>query len=359
MDLLALLRWKSHPEKIQDSLQRVLRLGDEELIKFLQDVLDALFALFSTDDGNSTAHSGLVFHVLVSIFNLLDGSKYQHFKPVLDAYIRNHFAAALVYKGLLTSVQHCADWVLSFDKQEPIQKCYKSLEYIFKLIIQSRLLFSRATCGQYEDSFRRDLYSVFSSLNKMLTMNEGHIINTQVALLLSISAVYEQLTEVLPTVEVTKLAATLLDSIPRDLPNLLTQAKLSCIKNLVMSKLFQDDESRNLLLTNVCKHLRYQLGRRDELKLCTDILGEILAFLFKQRRPFEGQGKINNCTHHDVETLCISVLDILVQAVLCVIDKEPKILVSFIFKPVVYKLGLLFSFCFECFLYFKYNKVKI
>lgn len=98
VDLLSLLRWKSHPEKIQESLQRVLRLGDEELVKFLQDVLDALFALFSTEDGNSTAYSGLVFHVLVSIFSLLDESKFQYFKPVLDAYIRNHFAAALVYK---------------------------------------------------------------------------------------------------------------------------------------------------------------------------------------------------------------------------------------------------------------------
>lgn len=97
-DLLALLRWKSHPDRIQESLQRVLRLRDEELVKFLQDVLDALFALFSTEDGNSTAYSGSVFHVLVSIFSLLDESKFQHFKPVLDAYIRDHFAAALVYK---------------------------------------------------------------------------------------------------------------------------------------------------------------------------------------------------------------------------------------------------------------------
>lgn len=58
-DLLSLLQWRNHPEKIQDSLTRVLRLKDEELVKFLQDVLDALFALFSTEDGNSTEHSGL------------------------------------------------------------------------------------------------------------------------------------------------------------------------------------------------------------------------------------------------------------------------------------------------------------
>ncbi|KAJ8941123.1 hypothetical protein NQ318_007705 [Aromia moschata] len=262
VDLLALLRWKSHPERIQESLQRVLRLGDEELVKFLQDVLDALFALFSTEDGNSTAHSGLVFHVLVSIFNLLDGSKYQHFKPVLDAYIKNHFAAALVYKGLLTSVQHCADWIVSFEKQEPIQKCFKSLEYIFKLIIQSRLLFSRATGGHFEDNFRRDLFSVFTSLNKMLTINDNHIINTQ---------------------------------------------------------------SRNILLATACKHLRYHLTRRDELKLCTDILGEILGFLFKQRKLTDEQGKINNCIHHDVDTLCVSILEVLIQTILTVIDKDIKV----------------------------------
>ncbi|XP_076266616.1 dedicator of cytokinesis spg isoform X4 [Rhynchophorus ferrugineus] len=327
IDLLALLRWKSHPERIQESLQRVLKLGDEELIKFLQDVLDALFALFSTEDGNSTPYSGLVFHVLVSIFNLLDGCKYQHFKPVLDAYIKNHFAAALVYKGLLTSVQHCAEWVATFEKQEPIQKCFKSLEYIFKLIIQSRLLFSEATGGHFEDSFRRDLYSVFSSLNQMLMRNNiPNITNTQIALLLAISAVYEQLNEVLPTIECTKLASTMLDSIPRDIPPLFVQAKLVCIKNLVTSKLFQDYESRNILLANACKHLRYHLIRKEELKLCTDILGEILSILFKQKKPSEELGKMNNCMYHDVDTLNLSILEVLIQTVLNIIDKDLKIL---------------------------------
>lgn len=129
-DLLSLLQWRNHPEKIQDSLTRVLRLRDEELVKFLQDVLDALFAMFSTEDGNSTEHSGLVFHVLVSIFSLLQQNKFQHFKPVIDAYIENHFAAALVYKGLLSSVQHCAEWMTSAERPEPIQKCFGSLEYI-------------------------------------------------------------------------------------------------------------------------------------------------------------------------------------------------------------------------------------
>ncbi|XP_065173337.1 dedicator of cytokinesis protein 3 isoform X2 [Atheta coriaria] len=324
-DLLSLLRWKSHPEKIQDSLQKVLRLGDEELVKFLQDVLDALFALFSTEEGNSTNHSGLVFHVLVSIFSLLDESKFQYFKPVLDAYIKDHFAAALVYKGLLTSVQHCADWVLSFEKQQPILKCFKSLESIFKLIIQSRLLFSRASCGQLEDSFRRDLNLVFISLNTMLGLTQTAIINSQIELLMNIGVVFEQLVDILPILEVTKLANTMLDA-PRDGEAQLTKAKLFFMKTLMQGKLFHDDESRNVLLTHVCKHLRNHLIRREELRLCSDILAEILGFLFKQRKQAEELGKINNCIHHDVDTLCISTFDVIINTVLVIIDKETAVI---------------------------------
>jgi hypothetical protein len=50
--------------RIPEILGRIMRTGGEELVKFLQDVLDALFAIFSTEDGNSTPHSGLVFHAL-------------------------------------------------------------------------------------------------------------------------------------------------------------------------------------------------------------------------------------------------------------------------------------------------------
>ena len=67
-NLLSLLKWKSHPERITDTLNLVMRLRGEELVKFLQDVLDSLFVMFSDSEGNATPHSGLVFEVLVKQF---------------------------------------------------------------------------------------------------------------------------------------------------------------------------------------------------------------------------------------------------------------------------------------------------
>ena len=97
VDLMKLLNWKSN-QNVSDTLSKIMSLSGEEIVKFLQDILDALFAMFSTEDGNSTPHSGLVFHVLVSIISSLEDPKFEQFKPVLDAYITHHFAAALVYK---------------------------------------------------------------------------------------------------------------------------------------------------------------------------------------------------------------------------------------------------------------------
>ena len=66
-NLLSLLKWKSHPDKITTTLKLIKNLPGEELVKYLQDVFDSLFAMFSTEDGNATPHSGLVFEVLVRL----------------------------------------------------------------------------------------------------------------------------------------------------------------------------------------------------------------------------------------------------------------------------------------------------
>lgn len=99
-DLMRLLNWKSNNQQaiIGETLTKIMTLSGEDVVKFLQDILDTLFAMFSTEDGNSTPYSGLVFHVIVSIISSLEDPKFEHFKPILDAYIDHHFAAALVYK---------------------------------------------------------------------------------------------------------------------------------------------------------------------------------------------------------------------------------------------------------------------
>ena len=56
-------------------------------------------------------------------------------------------------------------------------------------------------------------------------------------------------------------------------------AKLTAILHAIKSPIFQDSESRHLLLPTCCDHVKLHLLAKEELKLCSDILGEIITFL--------------------------------------------------------------------------------
>lgn len=103
-----------------------------------------------------------------------------------DSWNVNHEQSVVFfYRGLLTSVKHCATWVSATQEQVAIQKCFRSLEYMFKFIIESRFLFARATGNQFEDSFKRDLLSVMTALNNMLVRTYDVIMPTQVTSILN------------------------------------------------------------------------------------------------------------------------------------------------------------------------------
>ncbi|XP_066947355.1 dedicator of cytokinesis protein 3 isoform X4 [Macrobrachium rosenbergii] len=323
VDLLSLLRWRSAPDGIGETLSRVTRVDGAETVKFLQDVLDALFAMFSTDDGNSTQHSGHVFQALVFIFSLLEDTKFEHFKPVMDAYITGHFAAALVYKGLISCVKHLSDLCPQNEKQEPIMRCFRSLEYIFKFIIQSRLLFARATGGQNEDSFRIDVDNLFESFAHMLNMHLENIENSQITLLEHLQGACDQLCQVLSPGEVANHLSNLFNATPFESTRELTRAKLNAMKNSVNSSLFDDDDGRAVLLETICTHLRQHLEGRQELRLCGDVLSDLVIVIHKHVKSHYS-GRLPPSLHQDVETVMLTLFDVVVQLILSLERTAPS-----------------------------------
>ncbi|EEC15424.1 dedicator of cytokinesis protein, putative, partial [Ixodes scapularis] len=272
--LLSLLKWKVHPDRIENALNNVIKLDGEEIVKFLQDILDALFSMFSTGDGNSTACSGLVFKTLVYILSLLESPKFEHFKPVMDAYITSHFAAALVYKA----------------ESMPI----KGSTYGCVIpIVESRLSFvcvpgatgplsCRATGDPNEEAFWGDLHELFCSFEKMLSLEgDSKVLPMQVSLVHSLSGMYEQLVQVLPLQGVARLVRLSLSWLaPR--PHLdLAQARLRCIQRTAKGPVFAVGETRRELLEAFVGPLREQLCLGLELRLCTEVLGDLLSALHR------------------------------------------------------------------------------
>uniref|UniRef100_A0A3Q3H1Q2 Dedicator of cytokinesis protein 4 n=1 Tax=Labrus bergylta TaxID=56723 RepID=A0A3Q3H1Q2_9LABR len=283
-DMLDLLKWRAHPERINDSLSKLKEIDGSEIVKFLQDTLDTLFGIL---DESSQRYGLKVFDSLVHIINLLQDSKFQHFKPVMDTYIESHFAGALSYRDLIKVLKWYVDRIVDAEHQDHIQQVLKATEYIFKYIIQSRRLFSLATGGQNEEEFRVCIHELFMSIRFFLSQeNKGTspVAQTQAVFLRTFPLVYGELLKIFTVREVAGFVRETLGSLPTtvhaDCP--LEAVKLQCIAKTVESQLYVNPESRCVLLPVVLRVLQAHMQEQRDLVMCARILTSMLSLLKKE-----------------------------------------------------------------------------
>uniref|UniRef100_A0A669DFT9 Dedicator of cytokinesis 4b n=1 Tax=Oreochromis niloticus TaxID=8128 RepID=A0A669DFT9_ORENI len=283
-DMLDLLKWRAHPERINDSLSKLKEIDGSEIVKFLQDTLDTLFGIL---DESSQRYGLKVFDSLVHIINLLQDSKFQHFKPVMDTYIESHFAGALSYRDLIKVLKWYVDRIVDAEHQDHIQQVLKASEYIFKYIIQSRRLFSLATGGQNEEEFRVCIHELFMSIRFFLSQeNKGTtpVAQTQAVFLRTFPAIYSELLKIFTVREVAGFVRETLGSLPTtvhpDCP--LEAVKLQCIAKTVESQLYINPESRCILLPVVLRVLQAHMQEQRDLVMCAQILSSMLSLIKKE-----------------------------------------------------------------------------
>uniref|UniRef100_A0A665WAF8 Dedicator of cytokinesis 4b n=1 Tax=Echeneis naucrates TaxID=173247 RepID=A0A665WAF8_ECHNA len=307
-DMLDLLKWRAHPERINDSLSKLKEIDGLEIVKFLQDTLDTLFGIL---DESSQRYGLKVFDSLVHIINLLQDSKFQHFKPVMDTYIESHFAGALSYRDLIKVLKWYVDRIVDAEHQDHIQQVLKASEYIFKYIIQSRRLFSLATGGQNEEEFRVCIHELFMSIRFFLSQENK---STSPAMFLrTFPAVYGELLKIFTVREVAGFVRETLGSLPTfvhaDCP--LEAVKLQCIAKTVESQLYINPESRCILLPVVLRVLQAHMQEQRDLVMCARILTSMLSLIKK-----EETGTAEPIVSEEVELIVESLLGVLLRTIL-------------------------------------------
>ncbi|XP_060885435.1 dedicator of cytokinesis protein 4b isoform X7 [Labrus mixtus] len=312
-DMLDLLKWRAHPERINDSLSKLKEIDGSEIVKFLQDTLDTLFGIL---DESSQRYGLKVFDSLVHIINLLQDSKFQHFKPVMDTYIESHFAGALSYRDLIKVLKWYVDRIVDAEHQDHIQQVLKATEYIFKYIIQSRRLFSLATGGQNEEEFRVCIHELFMSIRFFLSQeNKGTspVAQTQAVFLRTFPLVYGELLKIFTVREVAGFVRETLGSLPTtvhaDCP--LEAVKLQCIAKTVESQLYINPESRCVLLPVVLRVLQAHMQEQRDLVMCARILTSMLSLLKK-----EEISTAEPVVSEEVELIVESLLGVLLRTIL-------------------------------------------
>ncbi|KAK2163113.1 hypothetical protein LSH36_85g03072 [Paralvinella palmiformis] len=332
-DLLGLLKWKDNPERVDDNLEKLMNLDGEEIVKYLQDIMDALFNMFSFDDANKIPQSQSVFKALVYIFNILYDPKFEHFQPVMDAYISGHFSAVLVYKDLLICLKEILDAVSAAitapSVQQPFQRCFRVLEYTSKCIVQSRRLYKQAFSANDDTQFTELLKDVFDNMGQVLSLESDVVIITQSVLLDLLPKSLIQFARIHPKPELSQALCKIINRMPRamDGTSMLYGVKLRCLIEIVNSPFFDCEESKVILLPLCMGQLKRHLIHKQEMSLCATMLGDILSILHEDI-------SMKIPTDSNIQTVTSSLLEVVITTTLDMYGERTKTKVKFKVKPV-------------------------
>ncbi|XP_071804886.1 dedicator of cytokinesis protein 3-like isoform X1 [Asterias amurensis] len=312
--LLDLLKWRAHPDNLKETLHHLTKVGGQEIVRVLQDILDALFNIL---DEKAHHYEKDVFDALVYILGILGDTRFKSFTTVLDTYIDKFFSSTQAHMFLVKQLKRYVDDSVT-ERAETVIATLKAVQNLFKFIFRSHVLYKKATGDLHDGNIQDSMRCLFASMNKLMSHTEDKVKLHQLILLKNFSMIATELRVMYNAAEVAQFIIELLEHMPRKAltPEIL-KAKLVFISETIKSNLFKDSSSRFFLLEPCTKQLKYHIENKNELVTCVDILGSILSNLHNISKTESVDSDVSILVKHLFE----SILDLVMS-----LDKKTGVL---------------------------------
>lgn len=165
------------------------------------------------------------------------------------------------------------------ENDETLYRTTKYLQYIMKFIIRSRILFADLNQGKDRELFETMLEDLLESFTELIKY-QNDLLKSQGALLKYLHIIASDLMQVYDPIKLSQRIVDIITNVPT---GRLNQSKMTCIKDVVDSKLFKLPQCRAILLPVFCRQIKDKLESKEEVSFAGSI------YMFKRRLLHETQ----------------------------------------------------------------------
>ncbi|THV06807.1 cytoplasmic protein [Dendrothele bispora CBS 962.96] len=272
--LLSLLNWEKVNDKefLSTILSKFTFVGEVEIVKYLRDIFDSLFGILVSSNNQSGEMDLLVFNALVTVLGIIQDRRFSNFRPVLDLYVDKHFSYAAASSHLIHSMNRLVANPADNETASQLRASLKVWHYIIKFIARSRELQkikeagvgADATAEHLDASFKRELRAHLAEITRMMSMNAPTVIGTQTIALQNFTSILPELAKIFSTVDLVSIVTTFATNAVAVGKGKIVIWKLIMYLHIVKGFLFDNPQSRPLLVEAVVLWIKPHFGRYDE-----------------------------------------------------------------------------------------------
>ncbi|KAJ4307245.1 Deoxycytidine kinase 1 [Collariella sp. IMI 366227] len=287
--ILGLLAWKdSSREGIPVLLKQFIFVPEIEVVKLLNDVLDALFGILVDYSGNDD-YEDLVFTALVRVLDIVHDRRF-NLAPLVDQYAESRFNYPFATVCLVRSFTRLLSKPTEPETARKLRATFKVARHILKFITHARGQQKAKEAGigitSSNPGFTRHLRVIFKALDKMMRSSAPVLVGSQTLAVQHFQTWLPELTGLLTTEEILHIAIDFMDSCAA-VKGKLVLYKLVLIINYAKLDIFSQPEQRSALSANTVRWIAPHWGHinevtdqwKDQARLCCSVLASQIDHL--------------------------------------------------------------------------------
>lgn len=285
--VIGLINWKQQPSpKLMELLKALIFVPEIEIVKQLNDILNALFAVLVHKSGE-TKYEDQIFMDLVIVLGYVHDRRF-NLGPIVDQYAESHFESPYAATSMIRSFTRLLQSVADADSARTLRALFKVGRHVIKLIITShqQQKFNSASTSilKTNASFKEDMQSIFFGLQMMMRSETAALIGTKTLLVQHFHTWLPELLFAFNRDEVIRIAINFMEAC-KDVRGKLVLYKIIMILNYTkLDELWSEAEDRQVLITHCLRWLGPYWGERhgsmdqwyDQVRLCSSVVSQLV-----------------------------------------------------------------------------------